>query len=171
MSSKQLQKIQIPPREGLPVAEVYVGEDKRTNERKQQALRLEAVRRSTGLNQKQFAERLGLTSRSYQNYAQAERDIPAQVFRRLLADFGVDPGWMWDGPGLLDPRRVNTPMVDDTLMARSIATLKAAVARNKATLSSDQEGYVLSKIYDFYARNERATSIDSLIDALMRLPR
>jgi transcriptional regulator with XRE-family HTH domain len=130
--------------------------------------RLEAVRATVGLTQKEFAERLGLSLRSYQNYAQGERDVPASVFRLLRNIFQIDPSWMWDGPGHDNPRRVTRGTIDRELLARSEATVNAALAGHNRPLTPEQQGYLVAHVYDFYAQNEGAPPLGGLIDSIMK---
>lgn len=165
---KRQQKMEIPPLGQNPGAEVHVGDDERTIERMQISRRLEAVRASVKLTQKEFAERLGLSLRSYQNYAQAERDIPASVFRALRNTFQIDPSWMWDGPGHDSPRLVTRTAIDPDLLARSEATVNAALAKHGRPLTPEQQGYLVAHVYDFYSQNEGAPPLDRLIDSIVR---
>lgn len=60
--------------------------------------RLAAVRAETGLSQTAFAKALGLSLRAYANYERGEREMPVALFRALYKTYGIDPGWLLNGP-------------------------------------------------------------------------
>lgn len=60
--------------------------------------RLVAAREAQRLSQVEFAERLGISPRAYQNYERGEREMPTTVLTALHAEFGIDPLWVLVGP-------------------------------------------------------------------------
>lgn len=60
--------------------------------------RLAAIRSSRGLSQVEFALRLGLSPRAYQNYERGEREVPVAILRSLNSVFGISPLWVISGP-------------------------------------------------------------------------
>ncbi len=59
--------------------------------------RLKAVRRLLGHSQEDMASELGIVKRSYQNYEQGKRELPARVMIALLRNHRIDVNWLWDG--------------------------------------------------------------------------
>lgn len=59
--------------------------------------RLAAVRDRARLVQTEFAERMGLSPRAYQNYERGEREVPAVVLKALYEVYGADPLWVLTG--------------------------------------------------------------------------
>lgn len=76
--------------------------------------RLAALRNRVRLSQVDFAERLGISPRAYQNYERGEREVPAVVLKLLYEVFGVDPLWVLTGPGN-DPRGTDAPAYPDLI--------------------------------------------------------
>ena len=62
------------------------------------------VRASSGLNQGQFAERLGFPKRTYLGWERAETEPPIAMLSAMRREFGIDPDWILHGPGDI-PRR------------------------------------------------------------------
>jgi transcriptional regulator with XRE-family HTH domain len=60
--------------------------------------RLAMAREQQRLSQVEFAERLGLSPRAYQNYERGERELPSAVLVSLHEVFGLDPLWILIGP-------------------------------------------------------------------------
>ncbi|MDR7115630.1 helix-turn-helix transcriptional regulator [Caulobacter sp. BE254] len=68
------------------------------------AARLARVRAGSGLNQGQFAERLGFPKRTYLGWERAETEPPIGMLSAVRREFGIDPDWILHGPGDI-PRR------------------------------------------------------------------
>lgn len=63
------------------------------------ARRLTAVRKWSGLNQTDFATRLGYPRRTYLSWERAEAPPPIWLLDGLKREFDVDPFWILHGPG------------------------------------------------------------------------
>ena len=74
--------------------------------------RLAGARERYRLTQNEFAERIGLSPRAYQNYERGEREIPAAVLKTLYEVFGIDPLWVLTGPGWTPPDGPPPPNLD-----------------------------------------------------------
>lgn len=59
--------------------------------------RLDIVRKREGFSQAEFAELLGISRSSLQNYLKDERDIPTSILSKLLEKLSIDPSWMIQG--------------------------------------------------------------------------
>jgi transcriptional regulator with XRE-family HTH domain len=88
-----------------------------TNEGLAIGRRLAAMREERRLPQKEFAAKLGVSLRAYQNYERGEREISAGLIRALYDVFGIEPVWLLIGGG--DPIR-GRGEIDPTL-AEAIA--------------------------------------------------
>lgn len=84
--------------------------------------RLNSVRRKLNLSQAEAANRLGVALRTYQNYEQGEREISARALVAAAMEFGIDPMWMYCGPGL-EPKRDESKF-DEELMRRAMAAVR-----------------------------------------------
>lgn len=62
------------------------------------------MRADSGLNQSQFAERLGFPKRTYLGWERAETQPPIGMLSAVRREFGIDPDWILHGPGDI-PRR------------------------------------------------------------------
>lgn len=69
-----------------------------TRQNQQIGARLAAVRSQEGIGQNEFAMRLGISPRAYQNYERGEREIPSSFLTALHETFGIDPLWVLTGP-------------------------------------------------------------------------
>lgn len=81
-----------------------------TNENVIIGRRLAAFRKKLGLSQRDFAAKLGVSLRAYQNYERGEREISAGLIRALYETFGIQPVWLLlggddplSGRGEIDP--------------------------------------------------------------------
>jgi transcriptional regulator with XRE-family HTH domain len=59
--------------------------------------RLDLVRKREGLSQGAFAELLGISRSSLQNYLKDERDIPTSILGKLMENLSIDPSWVIQG--------------------------------------------------------------------------
>lgn len=98
------------------------------------AIRLAALRASTGLSQAKFAESVGLAERSYINYERGEREIPASVLRRMLEVYGVDPVWILAGSGD-EPEYASQRRFDERLMMQVFQIVGDELKRAKKTFT------------------------------------
>ena len=65
------------------------------------AMRLQQVRDTLRMNQKEFAEQLGISLRAYQNYERAENIISVECIYALHHVFDINPTWLITGMGLM----------------------------------------------------------------------
>jgi transcriptional regulator with XRE-family HTH domain len=78
------------------------------------AARLARVRAGSGLNQGQFAERLGFPKRTYLGWERAETEPPIGMLSAMRREFGIDPDWILHGPDET-PRRHSSEIDWDRL--------------------------------------------------------
>lgn len=62
------------------------------------ARRVARVRADSGLNQGEFAERIGFPKRTYLGWERAETEPPIWLLTALRREFGIDPDWVLNGP-------------------------------------------------------------------------
>ncbi|WP_051749225.1 helix-turn-helix domain-containing protein [Nevskia soli] len=103
--------------------------------------RLKAVREKARLLQPEFAQRLGLAPRTYQNYEIGERTISAEAIKALYEMFSVDPVWLLSGPGN-DPRSIKTPTKPD-LLAEIIIKVEQHLAKNRLKLPLEKKARLI----------------------------
>jgi transcriptional regulator with XRE-family HTH domain len=61
--------------------------------------RFKQIRKKSGLNQKDFAEKLGTTQANISRYEKGELDINTEIQRKLAEHFGVNIHWLVTGKG------------------------------------------------------------------------
>lgn len=71
------------------------------------AARITRVRQNSGLNQAQFAERLGFPKRTYLGWERAETEPPIWMLSAMRDAFGIDPDWILRGPDATPRRHVS----------------------------------------------------------------
>lgn len=59
--------------------------------------RLELVRRSAKMNQKDFCQEIGASLRSLQHYLHGERDMPLPLAQKIIVRFDLDAEWFLFG--------------------------------------------------------------------------
>lgn len=109
--------------------------------------RLKVVREKARLLQPEFALRLGLASRTYQNYEIGERTISAEAIKALYEMFGVDPVWLLSGPGN-DPRSIKTPTRAD-LLVEIIIKVEQHLAKNRLKLPLEKKARLIALLNQY----------------------
>jgi transcriptional regulator with XRE-family HTH domain len=61
--------------------------------------RFKQIREKSGLNQKDFAEKLGTTQANISRYEKGELDLKTDMQRKLAEHFGVNIHWLVTGQG------------------------------------------------------------------------
>ncbi len=107
--------------------------------------RLLAAREAQRLSQVEFAERLGLSPRAYQNYERGERETPTMVLTALHAEFGIDPLWVLVGPGP-DPRKLAASAKPDVLEQVVIA-VENHLKRTRKQLTPAKKARLVKVLY------------------------
>lgn len=107
--------------------------------------RLVAVRELLRLTQVDFAGRLEVSPRAYQNYERGERELPAAVLTALHATFGIDPLWILIGPGT-DPRKSVAAARPDVLEDIVIA-VEGHLQRRRKTLTPAKKARLIRVLY------------------------
>lgn len=110
--------------------------------------RLAAARERVRLSQNEFAERMGISPRAYQNYERGEREVPATVLRLLYESFGVDPLWVLIGPGT-DPSGRDAAVSPD-LVEQIVVAVEQRLQRIRKPLSPEKKGRVIRLLYQHF---------------------
>jgi transcriptional regulator with XRE-family HTH domain len=63
------------------------------------AQRIKNLRKELGLNQTEFAQRVGITQTSLSQIEGEKNGISYDVYKAIVNEFGVDPTWLMDGIG------------------------------------------------------------------------
>ena len=104
--------------------------------------RLEAVRKSTGLSQAAFGERLGLSDRAYKNYELGIRDLPLRIALSLAQTFDVNLAWLLTGEGAQ-----STPSIGEALEASVIVVREHMAATGKSP-PPDKEAAIVRYVFE-----------------------
>lgn len=110
--------------------------------------RLGAARDRVRLSQNEFAERLGISPRAYQNYERGEREVPATVLRLLYEAFGIDPLWVLIGPGM-DPSGADAPVPLD-LVEQIVVAVESRLQRSHKQLPPEKKGRLVRLLYQHF---------------------
>lgn len=114
--------------------------------------RLEMVRRSTGLSQAAFGERLGLSDRAYKNYELGIRDLPLRVALDISEKFEVNVGWLVTGDGARD-----AVTIGEAVEAAVIAVREHFIATGKKP-TPEKEAAIVRYIFEEILRRDGLNS-------------
>jgi transcriptional regulator with XRE-family HTH domain len=109
------------------------------------ARRLTLIREQSGLNQAEFAAKLGIPKRSYLSWERMERDVPGALFVALMTVLDIDPAWVIAGPESY-PRRLG-----DTSASRLVRlqrTLRSFADEVGVVLPHDQIESLAESVMD-----------------------
>lgn len=67
------------------------------------AQRIKNIRKELGLNQTEFAQKIGITQTSLSQIEGEKNGISYDVFKAIVAEFNVNPMWLMDGLGEMFP--------------------------------------------------------------------
>lgn len=135
--------------------------------------RLLSVRRTVaGLNQAEFAARLGYPKRTYVGWELGEREPSVFLPLALMREYQIDPAWVLAGPEE-EPRSVVGPMhrqivEADRVLAR-LRTEQAAMDEQELTASRVAVLALLTRIVD--TMHLAAKHVAEAAEALASLPR
>ena len=107
--------------------------------------RLCALRESLNLSQVEFAQRIDLSPRAFQNYERGERETPASVIKVIYEVFSVDPLWLLVGPGAAPMRAQRGDDAD--LLEKVVVSVEQRLARTRRRLEPDKKGRLIKLIY------------------------
>lgn len=65
------------------------------------AQRIKNLRKELGLNQTEFAQKIGITQTSLSQIEGEKNGISYDVYKAIVSEFGVDPIWLMDGIGTM----------------------------------------------------------------------
>ncbi len=125
------------------------------------ARRFLAVRQHAGLTQHEFAESLGVSLRSEQNYERGERKIPANVLLTIARKHGIDPIWIMEGPGF-DPKQHAAPEIDIAVVERAQEMVEKVIARSGQKVSEERRREMVAKAYRYYKTGDSEGETDLL---------
>ena len=109
--------------------------------------RLAAVRAASGLNQIDFAAKLGLSPRAYANYERGEREIPAMVLKAIAEAMRIDPLWLLMGPGD-EPMHHAARRLDLNLLEEIVVLIEGWLARNRRSLMPKKKARIIRLAYE-----------------------
>ena len=117
-----------------------------TDDKKTMGDRLASVRASSGLNQIDFAKKLGLSPRAYANYERGERELPAMVLKAFAEILRIDPLWLLSGPGR-EPILCGARRLDLDLFEEIVALIESWLTKNRRALAPDKKARVIRLAY------------------------
>lgn len=124
------------------MSKIATGDDK-----KAMGARLARVRANSGLNQIDFAGRIGIHPRAYANYERGERELPAMVIQAVVEALRIDPLWLLSGPGS-EPVLYGARCLDMDLLEQIIALIEGWLTANRRSLVPAKKGRVIRLAYE-----------------------
>ena len=77
--------------------------------------RFKALKEAWKCSQKEMAEKLGISTSTYQYYERGERDAPAKLLIKLTS-IGVNPVWLMTGEGeMMEEQQAEVEYIDPAL--------------------------------------------------------
>lgn len=114
--------------------------------------RLAGARERLRLTQNEFAERIGLSPRAYQNYERGEREIPALALKTLYEVFGVDPLWVLTGPGWTPPDSPPPPSLN--VLEAVVIAVEKYLHKSQRKLSPTKKARLIKMLYVHFRDKE-----------------
>lgn len=124
--------------------------------------RLAQVRDRSRLIQTEFAERMGVSPRAYQNYERGEREVPAVVLKALYEVYGADPLWVLTGLSLDSPQ---TSTSDLDVLEEVIVALETRLKKAQRTLPPVKKARLI-KLMFLYFRDKPQVDPEHLSEML-----
>lgn len=119
------------------------------------AERLAHVRKSLGMNQIPFAEKLGVSQSAYKNYEREATDLPINVAIKLCDDYGVSAEWLLLG------RAGMYEQMSDEIIENAVITTRKFLMDNGFEIPPEKEAkivrYLVRKMADTGEINPRET--------------
>lgn len=101
------------------------------------AERLVHVRKSLGLNQIPFAEKLGVSQSAYKNYEREATDLPINVAIKLCQEYRVSAEWL-----LLGRAGMNEQMSDE-IIEKAVITTRKFLKDNGFEIAPEKEAKIV----------------------------
>lgn len=112
------------------------------------AERLVEARKRLGLHQKEMAQHLGVSLRTYQHSEMGRRAIDVDEVGRL-AELGIDAGWLLTGKiGFAESQQAPFAHLDAELMGRVVEALATVYKEENQELKPADQGRMAAEIYD-----------------------
>ncbi len=127
--------------------------------------RLAGVRERTRLSQNEFAERIGLSPRAYQNYERGEREIPAITLKTLYDVFGIDPLWVLTGPGWSPPDKTPSPNLD--VLESVVIAVEKNLLKTHRKLAPAKKARLIKVLYLHFRGKDRVD--DTHVNEMVQL--
>lgn len=94
--------------------------------------RLAKIREHFDFSQSEMAEKIGVSSRSYQNYEQGKRELPSSLLFNLQESLGVSSHWLLtgqDGPLHRSPAKIAREAMEDIAVVAQTAGLSPSLSK------------------------------------------
>ena len=109
--------------------------------------RLAALRDRTRLAQTEFAERMELSPRAYQNYERGEREVPAAVLTALYEVYGADPLWVLMGLSS-DLPTVSTTDLD--VLEDVVIAVETRLKKGRRTIAPEKKARLIKLMFLYF---------------------
>lgn len=116
-------------------------------DKKAMGARLARVRADSGLNQIDFAARIGIHPRAFANYERGERELPATVVKAVAQVLRIDPLWLLSGPDV-EPVLCGARRLDLDLLEEIVTMIETWLTKNRRSLVPSKKGRVIRLAYE-----------------------
>ena len=104
------------------------------------------IRDEARLSQGEFAARLGVSARAYQNYERGERDVPSGLVATIYTELGVDPAWLLTGA----TREATGGNV--AALESAVLDIRKYIESKNAKLAPEKEAKFVKTVYLHYVK-------------------
>jgi transcriptional regulator with XRE-family HTH domain len=115
------------------------------------AARVKVLRKTLGLTQTEFAEKVGMTLRGVQKWEHGDTDLKESSLRLIEATFNFSPLWLRDGIG--DMFSAGESVVDNVNLDAFAALwdlIEEYVQVKKGRLATNIKAKVVFRLYQYY---------------------
>lgn len=116
--------------------------------------RVRILRKTIGLTQKEFGDRLGVNYVTVAYWESGKRSIPNRIALQICSTFGVSYDWLTEGVGEMFVESADS-IVDDVMRDNpQFGDIERSIVRNLLRIPHDERLRILetiSKVFDIYS--------------------
>lgn len=125
--------------------------------------RLKLLRQNLNISQREMAEMLDISPRSWQQYENGASVPGGNVLKSLLLKLQVNINWLLSGSGQMYFKECDVDF-DRELMIQAIAVLEDCLAKEGVKLDPAKRGKVTVKLFENLKRSEVSTENLGMIE-------
>jgi len=125
--------------------------------------RIKLLRKTLGLTQREFAEKIGIGEKTLRNYESGKFAPKEAVLRNIEQTFSVNPEWLRHGKGEMFKPKI---VVSDPLEVAAARIIETIAEKRDIKLSPDKKRKLVKKLAELMRQIGEKEAID-LIDLAM----